>query len=60
MSRGIIFAIGDLIGISIFPILWVFGIYYIKEVQYAKFYVLGYLLILPLAVMYFLSVGYLR
>ena len=54
----IISAIGDLIGISIFPILWVFGIYYIKEVQYAKFYVLGYLLILPLAVMYFLGYSF--
>lgn len=49
-------AIGDAIGISLFPILWLFGFLFIKSIPYAKFYVLGYLLIVPFAV--FFIIGY--
>lgn len=49
-------AIGDTVGIILFPILWCFGIYYIKQISFAKFYVFGYLLIVPFAV--FFIIGY--
>ena len=48
--------IADTIGISLFPILWFFGLLYYKKIPYAKFYVLGYLLIIPFAV--FFIIGY--
>ncbi len=50
ISNNFIFiAIGDSIGITLFPILWVFSIYYITKIPHAKFYTLGYLLIVPFA-----------
>ena len=55
-NKFIFIAIGDAIGISLFPVLWIFGIYYIKKIPYAKFYVLGYLLIVPFAL--FFVIGY--
>lgn len=48
-------ATGDLISIPAFIILWVFGIYYIKQLPYAKFYVLGYVLLLPTGSYYFIG-----
>lgn len=48
-------AIGDAFGITLLPILWLFGIYYIKQIPYAKFYVLGYLLLIPLAVFFIIG-----
>tara|TARA_R110001592_G_C13146790_1_gene747779 strand:- start:451 stop:1932 length:1482 start_codon:yes stop_codon:yes gene_type:complete len=52
----ILIAITDFIGVTLFPILWLFGFYYIKKIPCAKFYVLGYLLIVPFAV--FFIIGY--
>lgn len=49
-------AFADVIGISLFPILWLYGIHYMKNMVYARFYVLGYLLLVPLSV--FFIVGY--
>jgi DNA-binding CsgD family transcriptional regulator len=43
-------AIADAIGASVFPILWFFGIYYLKIISASKFYVIGYILMAPLAV----------
>lgn len=48
--------IADIIGISLFPILWIFGFCYLKVLEYAKFYVVGYLLIIPLSL--FFIIGY--
>ncbi|KGL62954.1 LuxR C-terminal-related transcriptional regulator [Polaribacter sp. Hel1_85] len=48
-------AIGDAFGITLLPILWLFGIYYLKQIPYAKFYVLGYLLLIPLAVFFMIG-----
>ncbi|WP_157663294.1 LuxR C-terminal-related transcriptional regulator [Polaribacter sp. SA4-12] len=48
-------AIGDFIGISLFPILWFFGFYYLKQIPHARFYVLGYLLIVPFAVFFIIG-----
>lgn len=48
-------AIGDAIGISLLPILWLFGVYYIKQIPYAKFYVFGYLLLIPFAVYFIIG-----
>ena len=45
-------AIADAIGISVFPVLWFFSIYYLKIIPASKFYVLGYLLMAPLAVFF--------
>lgn len=52
----IIAAIADVFGISLFPVLWILGIYFIKEVPNAKYYVLGYLLLFPLGL--FSYIGY--
>lgn len=49
-------AIGDAIGISIFPILWFIGIFYMRIKPFVKFYVYGYLLLIPLSV--FFIIGY--
>lgn len=49
-------AIAEIIGISLFPILWFYGIYFIRKVPSSKFYVLGYLLMVPFAV--FFIIGY--
>ncbi len=49
-------AIADIIGISIFPILWIYSIYLIKKTPSSKFFVLGYSLIIPFAV--FFIIGY--
>lgn len=49
-------AIADTIGISLFPILWLYGIHNIKKIEYAKFYVFGYFLLIPLSV--FFIIGY--
>jgi DNA-binding CsgD family transcriptional regulator len=51
-------ALGDVLGISVFFILWIIGIKQIRTVPYAKFYVLGYLLILPVGAYYFLGYGF--
>ena len=51
-------ALGDVLGISVFFILWVIGLRYIKKIPYAKFYVLGYLLIMPVGAYYFLGYGF--
>ncbi|ARV05356.1 hypothetical protein BTO04_01015 [Polaribacter sp. SA4-10] len=48
-------AIGDAIGVSILPVLWLFGIYYLKQIPSAKFYVFGYLLLIPFAVYFILG-----
>lgn len=48
-------AIGDFIGISLFPILWFLGFYYLKQIPHARFYVLGYLLIVPFAVFFIIG-----
>ena len=49
-------AISDAIGISLFPILWLYGIHNMKKMVYARFYVLGYFLLVPLSV--FFIIGY--
>lgn len=49
-------AIADTVGISLFPILWLYGIHNMKKMVYARFYVIGYFLLVPLAV--FFIVGY--
>lgn len=48
-------AIGDAFGILLLPILWLFGFYYIKQLPYAKFFVLGYLLLIPFAVYFMIG-----
>ena len=48
-------AISDALGIILLPILWCFGIYYIKQIPYAKFYVFGYLLLIPFAVFFIIG-----
>jgi DNA-binding CsgD family transcriptional regulator len=50
-----IIAIADTIGIIIFPILWFCGIYSLKTIPSSKFYVLGYLLMVPLSVLFVIS-----
>lgn len=52
----IIAGIADAFGISLFPVLWFLGIYFIKEIPNAKYYVLGYFLLLPLGL--FSYIGY--
>ncbi|MDB4297259.1 LuxR C-terminal-related transcriptional regulator [Flavobacteriaceae bacterium] len=47
--------IGDIIAIPAFIILWGLGIYYIKQLPYAKFYALGYILLLPTGSYYFIG-----
>lgn len=49
-------AIADTIGVLLFPILWFYGIHKMKKMTHAKFYVLGYFLLVPLAV--FFIIGY--
>ena len=51
-------AIADSLGIALFPILWCIGIYYIKLKPYAKFYVFGYLLLIPFAVFFIIGFPY--
>ena len=48
-------AIADTIGIMLFPILWCCGIYSLKLIPSAKFYVLGYLLMVPFSVIFVIS-----
>ena len=54
-NKYIIFAIADAFGIMLLPILWSFGIYYIRKKPYAKFYVFGYVLLIPLAVYFMIG-----
>ncbi|WP_299671031.1 7TM diverse intracellular signaling domain-containing protein [uncultured Polaribacter sp.] len=54
-NKFIFIAIADAVGISLFPILWIFGIYYLKKIPSARFYVLGYLLIIPFSVYFILG-----
>lgn len=51
-------AIADTLGIALFPILWCLGIYYIKQMRYVKFYVFGYLLLIPFAVYFIIGYPY--
>jgi DNA-binding CsgD family transcriptional regulator len=51
-------AFGDVLGISVFFILWIIGIMQTRKIPYAKFYVLGYLLILPVGAYYFIGYGF--
>ena len=50
-----IIAIADTIGIIIFPILWFCGIYSLKIIPSSKFYVLGYLLMVPFSVLFIIG-----
>jgi DNA-binding CsgD family transcriptional regulator len=51
-------AIGDVIAISVFIVFWVLGFGYWKQMLYAKFYVLGYLLLLPVGIFFFAGYGF--
>lgn len=51
-------ALGDVIGISVFLYIWLIGIAHLKKTIYAKFFVLGYLLILPVGIYYFIGYGF--
>lgn len=51
-------AAGDVFGIFLLPILWMFAIYYIKKTPSAKFFVLGYLLLIPFAIYFFIGFPY--
>lgn len=51
-------AVGDVIGISVFLVLWLLGIGIMKKHLYAKFFVLGYALILPVGAFYFFGYGF--
>ena len=50
-----IIAIADTIGIIIFPILWFCGIYSLKIIPSSKFYVFGYLLMVPFSVLFIIG-----
>jgi DNA-binding CsgD family transcriptional regulator len=50
-----IVAIADAVGISTMMLLWLLGVYYWKKDAYAKFYVLGYLILMPLGMYYFIG-----
>ncbi len=52
-----IVAITDAVGICTMLFLWGLGVYYWKEDPYAKFYVIGYLIFMPLGVYYFIGYG---
>lgn len=54
-NRYLFAALGDVIGVILLPVLWFYGIYYIKQIPYAKFYVFGYLLLIPFAVYFILG-----
>lgn len=49
-------AIGETIGVSLFPILWFYAIHYMNKIPSIRFYVIGYFLVVPLAV--FFIAGY--
>ncbi len=53
-----IVAIADSLGICTMLVLWIIGIYYWKENAYAKFYVIGYLILMPLGLYYFIGYGF--
>jgi DNA-binding CsgD family transcriptional regulator len=53
-----IVAIADALGISTMLILWLIGIYYWKENPFAKLYVLGYFIMMPLGLYYFIGYGF--
>jgi DNA-binding CsgD family transcriptional regulator len=53
-----IVAIADAIGISTMVILWSIGVYYWKKNSYAKFYVISYLILMPLGMYYFIGYGF--
>jgi DNA-binding CsgD family transcriptional regulator len=53
-----IVAIADAIGISTMMILWGIGILYWHKDPYAKLYVLGYLILMPLGMYYFIGYGF--
>jgi DNA-binding CsgD family transcriptional regulator len=48
-------AIAETIGIMPFPVLWFCGIYSLKTIPSSKFYVLGYLLMVPFSVLFIIS-----
>lgn len=51
-------AVADALGISTMLLLWLIGIYYWKQSPYAKLYVLGYLIMMPLGLYYFIGYGF--
>jgi DNA-binding CsgD family transcriptional regulator len=53
-----IVAITDALGISTMMILWAIGLYYWKKDPYSKFYVIGYLILMPLGMYYFIGYGF--
>lgn len=52
----ILVAIANAIGIAALPLLWLFGVFHIKKIPYAIYYVLGYFLLIPFSV--FFIIGY--
>ncbi len=48
-----IIAIAEVFGVSSLAVLWVIGIFYWKKDPYAKFYVIGYLVLMPKTLYYF-------
>jgi DNA-binding CsgD family transcriptional regulator len=53
-----IVAIADSLGISTMMILWLIGVYYWGKDPYAKFYVIGYLILMPLGMYYFIGYAF--
>ena len=53
-----IVAIADSLGICTMLILWIIGLYYWKKSPFAKFYVLGYLILMPLGLYYFIGYSF--
>jgi DNA-binding CsgD family transcriptional regulator len=47
--------VADIFGILLLPLIWCFGIYYFKKLPQAKFYVFGYLLLIPFAVFFIIG-----
>ncbi len=54
----VIVAWADTLGICTFLVLWIIGFYYWKSDAYTRFYVIGYLILMPLGLYYFIGYSF--